>query len=152
MTDVERLLAIEEIKRLKSRYFYYFDYKDWARWKAEVWAPDGRLEVPEASMDVHGVDNIIKWASQSAGSQISTHHGHMPDIEILSDDTAKGVWAMEDILRLDRATPAPGGYIYLHGFGHYHETYVRLAVGWRIKSTRLTRLYVERLAYDRTAP
>jgi hypothetical protein len=148
MTDVERLLAIEEIKRLKSRYFYYFDYKDWARWRAEVWAPDGaRLEVPEANMELVGVDNIIKYASENAGDQISTHHGHMPDIEILSDTTAKGVWAMEDILRLDRSKPALGGYIYLHGFGHYHETYVRLPVGWRLKTTRLTRLYVERLGY-----
>ncbi|MGB8362944.1 MAG: nuclear transport factor 2 family protein, partial [Rhizomicrobium sp.] len=74
----------------------------------------------------------------------STHHGHMPDIEILSPDTAKGVWAMEDILRLPKDSPAPGGYTYLHGFGHYHETYVRGPAGWRIKTVRLTRLYVER--------
>ena len=31
----------------------------------------------------------------------------------------------------------------LHGFGHYHETYVRLDAGWRIRSSRLTRLRVE---------
>jgi hypothetical protein len=144
MTDIERLLAIEEIKRLKSRYFYCLDYKDWARWKAEVWAPDGRLEVPEVSMIVEGVDNIIKYTSESAGNQISTHHGHMPDIEILSADSAKGIWAMEDILRLPKDQPSRYGYTHLHGFGHYHETYVRSSVGWRIKSTRLTRLYVER--------
>jgi hypothetical protein len=144
MTETERLLAIEEIKRLKSKYFYYLDYKDWARWKAEVWAPDGRLEVPEVSMSVEGVDNIIKYTSESAGNQISTHHGHMPDIEILSADSAKGTWAMEDVLRLPKDQPSRYGYTYLHGFGHYHETYVCTANGWRIKTTRLTRLYVER--------
>jgi hypothetical protein len=32
---------------------------------------------------------------------------------------------------------------YIHGWGHYHETYVKLDVGWRILSTRLTRLRVE---------
>ncbi len=144
MTDIERLLAIEEIKRLKSKYFYYLDHKDWARWKAEVWTSDARLEVPEVSMDVVGVDNIIKFTSESAGNQVSTHYGHMPDIEILSDDTAKGIWAMEDILRLPKDQPSVYGYTYLHGFGHYHENYVRLPIGWRLKSTRLTRLYVER--------
>ncbi len=145
MTDVEQLLAIEEIKRLKSRYFYYLDHKDWARWKSEVWAPDASLEVPEALTEpVVGADNIISWTSRNAANQISTHHGHMPDIEILSPDTAKGVWAMEDILRLPKDSPAPGGYTYLHGFGHYHETYVRGPAGWRIKTVRLTRLYAER--------
>ena len=143
VTDVQQLLAIEEIKRLKSKYFYYLDYKDWTRWKAEVWAPDARLEVPEVSMVLVGVDNIIKYTSEHAGNQISTHHGHMPDIEILSDDTAKGVWAMEDILRLPKDQPSEYGYTYLHGFGHYHESYVRGSAGWRIKSTRLVRLYVE---------
>lgn len=144
MTDIEKLLAIEEIKRLKAKYFYYFDYKDWERWKSEVWAPDARLEVPEASMDLHGVDAIIQWCAEAAGNQISTHHGHMPIIDILSDDTAKGIWAMEDILRHPKDRPSPHGFTYLHGFGHYHETYVRGPNGWRIQSTRLTRLYVER--------
>ena len=143
MTDLEKLVAIEEIKRLKSRYFYCLDHKDWARWKAEVWAPDARLEVPEVDKVVTGADNIIKWTAESAGKQISTHHGHMPDIEILSETTAKGVWAMEDILRLPKDQPSTYGYTHLHGFGHYHETYVRGPNGWRIQSTRLTRLYVE---------
>lgn len=145
MNDVERLLAIEEIKRLKSKYFYYLDHKDWARWKSEVWAPDASLDVPEALAEpVVGADRIIAWTSMMAADQISTHHGHMPDIEILSADAAQGVWAMEDILRLPKDRPAPGGYTYLHGFGHYHETYVRGPSGWRIQTTRLTRLYVER--------
>jgi hypothetical protein len=143
MTDIEKLLAIEEIKRLKAKYFYYFDYKDWDRWRAEVWAPDACLEVPEADMNVSGVDNIIKWCKESAGNQVSTHHGHMPIIDILSDDTAKGIWAMEDILRHPKGETSMYGFTYLHGFGHYHETYVKTSNGWRIRSTRLTRLHVE---------
>jgi hypothetical protein len=144
MTDVERLLAIEEIKRLKSRYFYYLDHKDWARWKSEVWAPDATLEVPEVLQEpVVGIDDIVRWTSESAGNQVSTHHGHTPEIEILSPDTARGVWAMEDILRLPPDQPSAYGYTYLHGFGHYHEAYVRGPDGWRIRSVRLTRLYVE---------
>ena len=143
MTDIEKLLAIEEIKKLKAKYFFYFDAKDWAKWKAEVWAPDAKLDVPEVNFVVNGVDELIKWASESAGNQVSTHHGHMPIIDILSDTTATGIWAMEDILRLPKDQPSRYGYTYLHGFGHYHEQYVRLANGWRIKATRLTRQHVD---------
>ena len=144
MTDIERLLAIEDIKRLKSKYFYCLDYKDWDGWKRDVLAHDIEFHVPEALEEpIKGVDIFIKWTAESAGNQVSTHHGHMPDIEILTETTAKGIWAMEDILRLPRDQPAPMGYTYLHGFGHYHETYTKGPSGWRIQTVRLTRLYVE---------
>jgi len=146
VTDIERLIAIEEIKKLKSRYFYCLDYKDWARWKSDVLAPDIRFEVPEAQAEpLVGVDQFIRWTALNAANQISTHHGHMPDIEILSGTTATGIWAMEDILRLPEREPSPGGYTYLHGFGHYHETYTKGPQGWRIQTVRLTRLHVERV-------
>jgi hypothetical protein len=57
----------------------------------------------------------------------------MPEIEITSPTTARGVWAMEDMLRW------PDGRE-LHGYGHYHETYERTDDGWRIKTLTLTRL------------
>jgi hypothetical protein len=144
MTELEKLLASEEIKRVKARYFYCLDHKDWAGWKRDVFAADARLHVPEFRPEPFvGIDTIIAWVAQAAGNQISVHHGHMPDIEILSADTAKGIWAMEDTLRYPMDRPGAYGYTYLHGYGHYHETYVRTSAGWRIQSTRLERLYVE---------
>jgi SnoaL-like domain len=142
MTDIERLLAIEAIKRLKSRYFWGLDHKDWDFWRREVWAPDARLIVPEASRECIGIEAVLTYVRESTGDQVSVHHGHMPDIEITSDTTATGVWAMEDRLYRTREQPLEDGSTYLHGFGHYHETYVRLPAGWRIASTRLTRLRV----------
>jgi hypothetical protein len=76
--------------------------------------------------------------------QITTHHGHMPIIDIVSDTEATGIWAMEDIIRTPKDKPSVKGYTGLHGFGHYHETYVRGAGGWRIKSCRISRQHVER--------
>jgi SnoaL-like domain len=144
MTDIERLLAIEEIKRLKAKYFYCLDHKDWATWKSDVFAPDASLHVPESRPEPHtGVDNIVAWVSTSTGDQVSVHHGHMPIIEITSADTATGIWAMEDRLYRSKEQPLASGHTYLHGFGHYHETYSRGPAGWRIKTTRLTRLRVE---------
>ena len=143
MTDVERLLAIEEIKRLKSKYFWGLDHKDWDFWRREVWAPEGRLIVPEASRDCVGIEAVLAYVKQSTADQVSVHHGHMPNIEIASDTSATGVWAMEDRLFRTKQHPLEDGSTYLHGFGHYNETYVRLGVGWRIQTSRLTRLRVE---------
>ena len=144
MTDLETILAIERIKRLKSLYFYGLDHKDWSLWRDEVFAPTAALIVPEALAEpVVGIEAIVAWVSARVADQVSVHHGHMPNIAITSDDTATGIWAMEDRLYRTKAFPLEDGSTYLHGFGHYHETYVRLAAGWRIASTKLTRLRVE---------
>ena len=145
MRDTERLLALEEIRQLKSKYFFYLDHKDWERWKAEVWAPDGSLEVPEIlSEPVRGVDNIVEFTDSRFGDVVATHYGHMPIIELTSADSAKGIWAMEDILRWPADSPGLAGNTYIHGYGHYHETYTKTERGWRISSSRLTRLHVDR--------
>jgi hypothetical protein len=143
MTDVEKLLAIEEIKQLKAKYFYGLDHKDWDLWRREVWAPDARLEVPEVSQVVEGCEALIAWVQASVGDQVSVHHGHMPIIEVASGDSATGIWAMEDRLYRTKEHPLADGSTFLHGFGHYHERYVRTDRGWRIASTRLTRLRIE---------
>lgn len=148
MNDLERLVAIEDIKRLKSRYFYCIDHQDWPRWTTEVLADDCALHVPGLTSEpVVGGQAIVEWIlSRPQGDEdlVSTHYGHMPDIEIHSDTKASGVWAMEDILRLPEHKRAKFGWTLLHGYGHYHETYVKRSEGWRIQSTKLTRLHVDR--------
>jgi hypothetical protein len=70
---------------------------------------------------------------------VTVHHGHMPEIEITSDDTATGIWAMEDKLRWPEGSPIG----WMHGYGHYHETYERVDGAWRIKTLTLTRLRID---------
>lgn len=69
------------------------------------------------------------------------HHGHCPEIEITSDRTATGIWAMEDMLRWGPESNTPGQA--LHGFGHYHETYSKVNGRWIIQTMKLTRLRVD---------
>jgi hypothetical protein len=144
MNEIERLLAIEEIKQVKAKYFYAFDHKDWDMWRREVWAPDGRLEVPEFRPEPFApFEEVLKYASEAAADQSSVHHGHTPIIEFVSDTEAKVIWAMEDRLFRTKEHPLYDGSTWLHGWGHYHETYIKREVGWRILSSRLTRLRVE---------
>ena len=137
MDAIERLLAIEEIKQVKGKYFYAFDHKDWDMWRNEVWAPDGRLDVPEFRPEPFTpFEEVLRYASEAAADQVSVHHGHTPLIEITSETTAKGIWAMEDMLRW------PEGSLIgeMHGYGHYHEDYVKVDGSWHIARLKLTRL------------
>jgi hypothetical protein len=143
MNDGERLEAIHAIKQVKAKYFWALDHKDWDMWRREVWAPDWRLEVPEVDEVHEPLERVIEAVSSQVADQVSVHHGHQPIIEFISDTEAKAIWAMEDRLYRSKEHPLHDGSVLLHGFGHYHETYVKLDVGWRIRSSRLTRLRLE---------
>ena len=161
ISDDAQTRAIEEIKQLKARYFRCMDTKDWAGY-LDVFTPDAVIDSTEAytPMDPNGnpipvdgklppapnpawrSDDIAKFIDDLAVTLtgvVTTHHGHMPEIEITSPTTATGIWSMEDMLRWPKGSPIRE----MHGYGHYRETYERTAAGWRIKTLKLTRLRVD---------
>ena len=143
MDDIERLTAIEEIRRLKARYFRCLDTKDWDGFR-DVFASDAEMDMRAEAGDrglVHGSQAIADFVRAVVGDVQTVHHGHMGEIELTSPTTATGIWAMEDLLRW----PAGGPYGSMHGWGHYHETYAKQADAWRIQTLTLTRL---RLDFD----
>ena len=141
MDDIERLIAIEDIRRLKARYFRCMDTKDWDGFR-DVFAADAemdmRAEAGEAGL-VRGAPEIAAFVRGAVDTVVTAHHGHMPEIDVTSPTTATGVWAMEDVLRW----PPGGPMTDMHGCGHYHETYVKGDGGWRIQTLTLTRLRVD---------
>jgi hypothetical protein len=146
ISDLERLSAIEEIKQLKARYFRCMDTKDWPELQA-VFSPDAEFDMRGEAADkskaadalIIGNANIMPFIRNAVLELTTVHHGHMPEIEIISSTSAKGIWAMEDVLRW----PAGAAVKTLHGYGHYHETYRKTEEGWRIQSSRLSRLRVD---------
>jgi len=141
MDELKKLLAIEDIKRLKASYFYHLDHKNWEGWKCQVFAPDAVMEVPEVGARVEGCDAIIAFVSATLDGVKTIHHGHMPIIDIEPGGTAKAIWAMEDVLFWPPGR-MPGLEGRVHGYGHYHETYAQGPHGWRITSLRLSRLHL----------
>lgn len=131
-----RLEAIEEIKQLKARYFRYLDLHWWDELGA-LFSDDARFDIAESSADPRTVEEFIDRVRNHLPTAMTVHHGHMPEIEILDNDRARGIWAMYDLVE-----PAPAsGYPVLTGFGHYTEEYRRGDDGrWRIAALRLTRL------------
>lgn len=146
MNDIERLLVIESIKKLKARYFRFMDTKDWAMLPT-VFAPDAQMDMRGETGDdsglVTGAANIAAFMRSSVEFLITVHHGHTPEIEILSPTSARGIWAMEDKLWKPPGSPSTLPFTALHGYGHYHETYQCIDGNWLIKTTRLTRLHLE---------
>ena len=144
MTTLQEMIDIEEIKILKSRYFRYMDTKNWRGWK-DIFTADATMETPEVTQQpvTKGVDKIIEFCSTILEGAATIHHGHMPEITIISSNNASGIWALHDVLFWK--TPNKHGWSSLHGAGHYHETYERTALGWRIKTLSLTRIWLERI-------
>jgi hypothetical protein len=142
MTDVERLMSIHEINHLKARYFRCVDTKDWdgleavftADAVADYTPPGGK----QGEWIVTGAANIVAFVKRVIAPAITVHHGHMPETEVTSPETATGIWSMEDMIWWPEGSRRKT----LHGFGHYHETYEKTGGRWLIKTLKLTRLRV----------
>jgi SnoaL-like domain len=126
---------IEAVKILKARYFRFVDAKDWAAFR-ELFAPGARLDFPADAGSFDSVEAFVEYVEPRLADLVTVHHGHMPEVVLAGPDTAAAVFAMEDRLRY----PAGHRLVSVHGFGHYHDTFLRTPDGWRIESVRLERL------------
>ncbi|KKW66059.1 polyketide cyclase [Mycolicibacterium elephantis] len=132
MTESD-LVEIEAIKQLKARYCRFLDTKDWAAWRT-LFADDFLSDTsPAGGKVIRGADEFVAFTRKSLRNQATVHQVHAPEIELTSPTTARGVWALEDVVRF-----GPG--VNLRGYGHYHETYEKLDGQWRFTSSTLTRL------------
>ncbi len=136
--QVRRLADIEEIKQLRARYTRYIDTQDWEALRG-VLTEDFHSETDRGVMD--GRDQVIESVASSLAGASTAHHCHTPEITITGPDSATGIWAMQDHVKME----LNGKPFSFRGAGHYHETYVRTPEGWRIRSTALTRLSVDPL-------
>jgi hypothetical protein len=148
MPEIEpltQLLAIEQIKQVKARYFRSIDTKDIALLRT-VFTDDATFDVrcsvtlepdPEGRGYQEGGDAITAFIAAAIAPNRCVHHGHCHEIEVLSETEARGVIAMEDMVYLE----ADQSLIF-HGMGHYHETYRKVDGQWRIHTLRLSRVHV----------
>jgi hypothetical protein len=126
---------VEAIAQLKARYCRLLDTKDWTAWR-ELFTDDFVGDTSEAGgRKIVGADAFVAFVRRPLGapSRKTVHQVHAPEIELTSETTARGIWALEDFVRL-----APG--LDMHGYGHYHEIYEKGDGRWRIKASKLTRL------------
>lgn len=136
---IARLEAVEEIRRLKARYFRCVDRREWEEF-ADLFTEDFVPDFGESTSRPRTKAEFVAAVARHFATGISIHHGHEPEIDILDADHATGIWPMFDLVE----SPADSGYRSHTGWGHYTETYRKVEGRWLIASTRLTRIsYVE---------
>ena len=134
---IEQLVAIEEIKKLKARFFRFVDTKQWDAF-ARLFTDDAELFYPEYFDEPRSIAESVATNKNVLATGVSIHKGYMPEIEITGPLTATGVWGMTDHLWME-----PGNFTNsseLFGSGHYFETYEKHGDTWLIKTLKLARL------------
>ncbi|PRX27340.1 SnoaL-like protein [Paraburkholderia sp. BL18I3N2] len=147
LSPVERLLAIEEVRLLKARYFRFLDTKD-ENSLASVFASDATLDMSEGSGGaadpsavIHGAEQIARFILSALKGATTVHQGSMPEIAVLTGNRAMAVWAMHDLLQWNEQSSMP--FQRLVGYGHYQDSYRCIGGRWFIETSKLTRLKVE---------
>lgn len=147
MDALERLLAIEGVKRCKAEYFRCVDGQHWEDLTA-VFIPTPVVDMRESvqphnpSLLHHDAAEFVTGVAHVLTGVTTAHFGYMPRIDILSATEADAVWSMEDWLWVPEghAILPPGR---MHGWGHYADSYVKEGDRWRIAASRLTRIKLE---------
>ena len=135
--DVQRLMDMEAVRQLKHAYFRCIDSANFDElatlFHEDVlvhfkggnyeWKLQGRAEY---------LESIQKSFTKNA---IGHHNGHQPEIQILSESEATGIWYLADqmwILDHD---------FYTAGTALYWDRYLKLDGRWLIKDTKYERIY-----------
>jgi hypothetical protein len=154
VNDVEKLVATQEIRALMARRVRCLDTKDWDGF-ADCYTSDavshsfqqgdtgepptvGTQVIDDLAPTV-GARAIADRVAEALSSVTTVHQVHEPEIVVLSEDSATGLWPLMDLLVWDQ----DGGRRYLHGYGHYRQVYEKVDGRWLIKEHWLTRLRVE---------
>lgn len=145
--QVQALRDIEEIKRLKHAYFRCIDTLNIEELK--------RITHPEITTCYVGGSYRIELKNQAEftemiassfnASCVARHNGHHPEIEILGDQDATGIWYLHDeFLNL-------GMMLRTEGTALYQDRYLKVDGRWVIKHQSYERIY-ERVEPIEAAP
>ena len=139
MTDLERLIAIEDIRSLMARRVRCLDEKDWEGFGA-CYAEDAIASFNGKPDGSKGRQQVIDNTVGILETWTTVHQVHSYEIDFQSDDEATGIWALYDYLNWDNED---GETQFLRGYGHYRQSYRKIDGQWLITQHELTRLLVE---------
>lgn len=138
LSDLERRIQIlediEAIKRLKVRYWNSVDNQQWDK-MADCITEDFVFESPQLGK-MEGRDFIVKVLKKLLKNATTAHQGHNPEIEISSNTTARGRWALNDRVELPDKR-------FFRGYRHYEDEYVKENGSWKIRRSKLTNIFQE---------
>ena len=124
ISPVEKLMALEEIARLKARRDRAADTKDWALYES-LHAADHISENGDYGQWTTAAEMMVN-VRKSMENLTTLHHSHTPEIEFETAERAKGIWAMEGVSFWKQN----GEDHWFQAFGHYFETYEKRDGRW----------------------
>jgi len=139
---MRHLEDIEAIKRLKYKYWRCFDEAVWEE-MADCFTEDATADYgPNAKFQ--GKKAILEYLRKMVfrdgllGQKhglFGIHHGCRPEINIMSDTTAGGIWAMWEYM-IDRQYDKR-----MRAGVFYYDEYVKESGKWKMKSTKTTNIF-----------
>ena len=138
-----RLEDIELIRRVKYRYWRAIDMGHIEEVR-DLLTEDVRVDFVGGTYrwKMEGRETFLQALAQSFNSQaISVHTGHHPEIDVLTETRATGIWYLTDtFIHLTENVVTEGSAL-------YRDEYAKVDGAWRIKVSTYERIYerVQRL-------
>jgi hypothetical protein len=135
--DIQQLMDIEAIKQLKHAYFRCLDTANFEELET-LFHPDGSVHFKGGAYEwkLKGRDEYLaNLRSSFTRESVGHHNGHHPEIQILSDVEATGIWYLADnmwVLNFD---------FFTSGTALYWDRYVKRDGRWMIADTKYERIY-----------
>jgi len=149
MDTAERLAIIEDVRHVMARYARYADNHRWQD-LADLFTPDATYTPykPDGTpwLRMEGREGIVSnLVSANTPDDTLIHHLFSYEIDVDSENSASGVWAMEDLIFRpeDAEPPADFPFKTMHGFGHYRGRFVKVDGSWYIAELEQTRLRLD---------
>jgi bile-acid 7alpha-dehydratase len=134
--DVTDLIETEEIKRLKYRYLRCLDQKRWDE-IGDCFTDDATTSYGDGQYAFTGRDQIVAFLRESMGRDdfASSHRCTHPEIDLTSETTATGTWALNDDVIIGEHD------LELHGAAFYRDEYRKVDGQWKIAHTGYQRTF-----------
>lgn len=97
---LQQLSDFEEIRTLKHRYFRAIDTAN-AELLSGLFTDDVEIDYRGGNYRVRlsGRENMLEFlANAFHEGLVAMHHGHMPEIKLTGENSAEGIWYLEDIV------------------------------------------------------
>lgn len=142
---MNELLEIERIRQLKYRYFRLLDMKRF-RELVTLFAEDATTAYDCGRYSYQGREAIFEFLNTSMGMKeaYTSHQGHHPEITLIDDTHATGIWHFEDTVHRTDYN------VLITGAGIYWDEYIKRDGQWHFQHTGYERLWVkqEKLPVD----
>ena len=135
--DIQRLMDMEAIRQLKHAYFRCIDTANFDE-LATLFAEDVTVHFTGGNYEwkLQGRDEYVASVKKAFTRQAIGHHnGHHPEIQILSENEATGIWYLADHMWILSAN------YYTTGTALYWDRYRKIDGSWKIADTRYERIY-----------